>query len=89
VDNKEGSEEITWKISAAPNPTSLGEGCAVISWEPTIPAEEIRVAASAGEESWLLEEENLRALKFIGLWTQMNASFPFTRRAAPTNRLSQ
>jgi hypothetical protein len=35
--------------------------------KPTIPAEEIRVATSAREESSLLEQENLPALKFIGL----------------------
>jgi hypothetical protein len=67
VDNKERSGEITGKISAAPNPISFGERCVSFHAKPTIPTEEIRVATSAREESSLLEQENLPALKFIGL----------------------
>ena len=89
MDNKERSEEITGKSAQRLIPFLSENAAWSFHGKPTIPAEEIRVATSAREESSLLEEENLPALKFIGLWTQKNASFAFIRRAGPTNRLIQ
>jgi hypothetical protein len=51
VSNTQRTAEITGKISATPNPISVGEGCVVISWETNDPSGgEIRVVTSAREE---------------------------------------
>ncbi len=47
----ERTGKITGKISANPNPVSLGQGCVVISWETNDPAGgEVRVLTSSGDE---------------------------------------
>ncbi|HXM25575.1 MAG TPA: class I SAM-dependent methyltransferase, partial [Chthoniobacterales bacterium] len=47
----ERTGKITGKISANPNPVSLGQGCVVISWETNDPAgAEVRVSTSGGHE---------------------------------------
>jgi hypothetical protein len=51
VSNTERTGKITGKISANPNPVSLGQGCVVISWETNDPAGgEVRVLTSSGDE---------------------------------------
>ena len=51
MSNTERTGKITGKISANPNPISLGQRCVVISWETNDPAGgEVRVLTSSGEE---------------------------------------